>query len=153
MVREREISSTLTKIFPPLKFVLPAGEALPQPPLSATLGQAQLNATEFCKQFNALSLAKYYSGVLINVSAIKKSDNSIDVQIGDIFLPFIFFQAIFSLRGKRKRRIYLEILYDIFKLYITFEKVQKNFISEQNVARTFFGTLRSCRFKIKFLFF
>lgn len=155
MVRERELS-TATKIFPTLKFVLPAGEALSQPPLSATLGQAQINSTEFCKQFNSLSTESYYSGVLINVSVTKRSDNTLDIKIGDIFLPFIFFQAIAGIRNRRKRRIYIEILYDIFCLFQTFKTVKRQLPSKfdkafEPTARIFFGVLRSIRFRIKLL--
>lgn len=151
MVRERE-ASFFPKPFQTLKFTLPAGEALSQPPLSAILGQAQINSVEFCKQFNSLSSNFYYPGVLINVSATKRSDNTIDIQIGDIFLPFVFFQAICVVRGRRKRRIYIETLYDLFQLYKTFQvnKILKP-TSELASARKFLGVLRSARFKIKFL--
>jgi ribosomal protein L11 len=155
MVREREISSlNSNKPFQTLKFMLPAGEALSQPPLSATLGQAQINSTEFCKQFNSLSTNFYYPGVLVNVSVTKRSDNTLNIQVGDIFLPFIFFQAIRIIRGKRKRRIYIETLYDIFQLYKTFQTLKFSKTSmnsnESSVARKFLGVLRSIRFKIKF---
>jgi ribosomal protein L11 len=154
MVREREVSSTANKPFQTLKFTLPAGEALSQPPLSAILGQAQINATEFCKQFNSLSTNFFYPGVLINVFVTKRSDNTLNIQLGDIFLPFIFFQAIRVVRGKRKRRIYIETLYDIFQLYKTFQtlKFSKTSFEHNEIfaARKFLGVLRSIRFKIRF---
>ena len=150
MVRERE-SFSILKPFPPIRLVLPAGEAVSQPPLSATLGQAQINSSEFCKQFNNLSLTEYFPGVLLNVTVFKRTDNTLDIKIRDIFLPFIFFQAMRPKKNRRKRRIiYLETLYDIFQLYKTFGK-NPNIESDINCARTFFGTLKSCRFKIKLL--
>lgn len=150
MVREREVSF-LSKPFQTLKFTLPAGEALSQPPLSAILGQAQINAADFCKHFNSLSTVFYYPGVLINVSVTKRSDNTLDICIGDIFLPFVFFQAIRVTRGKRKRRIYIETLYDIFQLYKTFKNTPRTkSLIDPSAARKFLGVLRSARFKVKF---
>lgn len=149
MVRERESFSN-SKLFPPIRLVLPAGETISQPPLSATLGQAQINSSDFCKQFNTLSLINYFPGVLLNVTVTKCTDNTLDIKIRNIFLPFIFFQAIQVQvkKNRRRRRIYLETLYDIFQLCETFRTVN-NRGSKINSARSFFGTLKSCRVKVK----
>jgi hypothetical protein len=141
MVRERELSFTASQNNIPLNFVLPAGEALPQPPLSALLGQVQINATEFCKLFNVKSLDLYYPGTLLNVFVVKKSDNKFSIFIRGIFLPFLFFQASHN----SSKKIYLETLFDLFQIYCFDRKVEKN----NAAARMFFGTLRCSKFKVR----
>jgi hypothetical protein len=138
IVREREVSIQSSSTLK-LNFVLPACEAMPQPPLSALLGQAQINATEFCKLFNSISGESYYNGVLLNVSVLKLSDNSLKVVINGIFLPFLFFQA----SNLSRKKIYIETLFDLFQVF----KLSKPTMS----AREFFGVLRTSRFKIRFL--
>ncbi len=141
MVRERE--STLTKATTlTLNFVLPAGEAVSQPPLSALLGQVQINSSEFCKLFNSISILDFYQGTLLNVQVKKFSDNKISIILNGIFIPFLFFQA--STRVGR-RKIYIETLFDIF----TIAKLSNPSIT----PRQFFGVLRSSKFKPKLLFF
>lgn len=142
MVREREqLSSSSNTIV--INFVLPAGEAMSQPPLSALLGQVQINSSEFCKLFNTQSLIKYNSGVLLNVLVFKHPDNKFTITIKGLFLPFIFFQASNLVR----RKIYLETLYDSFKLYCLDKQITMN----TSAARSFFGTLRCSGFKIRLL--
>jgi hypothetical protein len=143
MVRERELSSVSTQASIPLNFVLPAGEALPQPPLSALLGQVQINATEFCKLFNIKSLENYYSGTLLNVFVIKKSDNRFSIAIRGVFLPFLFFQG----SNFSSKIIYIENLFDLFQIFC----LDRNLVKNQKNARIFFGTFRCSKFKIRLL--
>lgn len=142
MVREREQSSASSNLLY-LNFVLPAGEALSQPPLSALLGQVQINSSEFCKLFNSQSLIKYHSGALLNVLVIRSPDNKFSIIIKGFFLPFLFFQA----SNLSNRKIYLETLYDIFQLYC----VDRNLPFNNSTARTFFGTIRCSKFEIRLL--
>ena len=55
-----------------IRLIVPAGEATPVPPLSATLGQAQVNANDFCKQFNLRS-SVYENGVLLSIHLFRFS--------------------------------------------------------------------------------
>lgn len=139
MVRERETTFSAPNLTI-LNFVLPAGEASPQPPLSALLGQVQINASEFCKTFNSLSLNDFYPGTLVNVQVKKFSDNRINIFVKGVFIPFLFFQAS---TFKRRRRIYVETLFDVFRIC-------QNSYPNMN-PRQFFGTLRTSKFKPKLL--
>jgi ribosomal protein L11 len=142
MVRERE--SNFNSVKPILlNFVLPAGEAVSQPPLSALLGQVQINSNEFCKQFNSLSIEKYYPGTLLNVSVIKYSDNRFKLTIRGFSLPFLFFQASFNIK---KRKIYVETAYDILKIICQDQSKPLN----ESSAREFFGALRTSKFRFTF---
>ena len=133
MVREREVilSSSLQLS---ITFVLPAGEALAQPPLSASLGQAQINSSDFCKQFNTLSLQNFYPGAMLKVTVFKLSDNSLQFKFRGLFLPFIFFQG-----SHKKRFVYIETLFDLYQIAKT--------LDERLSPSEFFGTLRSIKFK------
>ncbi len=139
MVREKE---TITVGGPSLtfvRFVLPAGEAISAPPLSATLGQIQVNSSDFCKQFNSLSQT-YEPGTLLNVHLFKQTDGSYFFKIRGVSLPFLFFQS--SIESKF---IPVEILYDIFKITANNSSSREQ---EFFKAKQFLGALRSSDFKI-----
>lgn len=141
MVRERELSINVSSSPIPLNFVLPAGEAVSQPPLSALLGQVQINATEFCKLFNSQSLEFYYPGTLVSVFVLKNADNKFSISIRGIFLPFLFFQA----SNPFSKKIYVETLFDLFQLYC----LDRKLITNKTTARIFFGTFRCSKFKVR----
>jgi hypothetical protein len=140
MVREKEItygSSGAGLTF--VRFVLPAGEAVSAPPLSATLGQIQVNSADFCKQFNIISQTLYEAGTLLNVHLFKQADGSFYFKIRGIFLPFLIFQGANS-----TKILTVETLYDIFRIS---SYGCGNYSSFFN-AKCFYGSMRSINFKI-----
>lgn len=140
MVREKEIPTQKTAIRPTyIRLQLAAGEAVSAPPLSAILGQAQINSSEFCKVFNALSTQQFESGVLLNVDLYKNPDNTYYFYIRGISLPFLLFQI-----SNEFKFIPVERLYDAFVLKSNTMGVTFNFHS----AKLFFGGLRGINFKI-----
>jgi hypothetical protein len=143
MVREKEIP--LQKSTPKPSYVrllLPAGEATSAPPLSAILGQAKINSSDFCKNFNNFSSQAFEAGVLLNVDLYKNADDTYYFQIRGIFLPFILFQV-----SDDSKFISLELLYDSFRLKAISNGLDFNFSTVKNM----FGSLRSINFKILFL--
>lgn len=154
MVREKEQTFTPATGTNPLIFirlVLAAGEAVSAPPLSATLGQVQINSNDFCKQFNAFSLTEYELGTLLNVHLFKNSDGTFFFKIRGIFLPFLLFQASVDHDHVTTRAIPLEQLFDIYRIQQLSigAAVPKPMF---NTAKQFFGGLRSSRFNILLLF-
>jgi len=137
MVREKETTIISGPSLTFVRFVLPAGEAVSAPPLSATLGQIQVNSADFCKQFNSVTQT-YEPGTLLNVHLFKQADGSYFFKIRGIFLPFLLFQA----SVEDTKVIPLEILYDVFK--ITSGTPTNEFLS----AKQFFGSLRASDFKV-----
>ncbi len=160
MVREKEIhliSTSSSIIF--IRLVLPAGEAVSAPPLSATLGQVGVSSNDFCKQFNLLSLDSYEPGVLLNVHLFKNSDGTFFIRIRGLFSPFLFFQL-----SDESKFIPVENLFDLFLYFFSSTppispcKVagSENFsvLSAGGFAQAkqFFGAIRSMGFKVIFLF-
>ena len=153
MVREKELTQTALANITFIRLVLPAGEAVSAPPLSATLGQVQINSNDFCKQYNQASLNLFESGVLTNVHLFKNADGTFYFKIRGIFIPFLFFQA-----ADDQKFIKLENLFDIFQFFCSIESsdvisssavcpTDKGFLA----AKEFFGALRAMGFKIIFL--
>jgi len=143
MVREKELPVQKTVVKPTyIRLQLPSGEAISAPPLSATLGQVQINSGDFCKAFNAFSTQFYDQGVLVNVDLFKKPDNTYYFIIRGVSLPFLIFQI-----SNDHKIVPLEILYDAFFFKAQTEGIQLNFSS----AKLFFGALRSINFRIIFL--
>lgn len=145
MIREKEVSSE-TASKPKQSIVrlqIASGEAISAPPLSATLGQMQINSLDFCKQFNVISLQKFEAGTLLNVKLYKNSDNSYFFKINGISKSFLFFQLADSTKF-----IPVENLYDIFTI---FARSEFNTSDLFGLAKEFFGNLRSIKFKIIFL--
>jgi hypothetical protein len=138
MVREKEIviSATTGRLF--IRFVLPSGEAMAAPPLSAILGQAQVNSNDFCKQFNTVSQLAYEPGTLLNVHLFKNVDGTFFFYIRGVFYPFLVFQA-----ADDDRCIPLEVFYDIFRL-MTRTNRESPFFS----AKESFGALRAMNFSL-----
>ena len=144
MIREKESSPVIQKkklMF--IRLVLPAGEAQPIAPLSATLGQVQINSIEFCKNFNILSLEKFEISTLLNVSLFK-SDVGYYFEINSIFLPFLLFQV-----SDNTKAIPLELLYDVYQIRLLSSANLLKSPSFGN-AKEFFGSLRAMDFKIIF---
>ncbi|MFO0448028.1 MAG: hypothetical protein ACK52I_05000 [Pseudomonadota bacterium] len=140
MVREKEIPTTKTVPKPVyIRLQLAAGEAISAPPLSAILGQAQINSSEFCKVFNAYSLQLFEQGVLLNIDLFKNPDNTYYFYIRGISLPYLFFQV-----ANDGKYIPVEKLYDVFTLKAITISIPLNFSS----AKLFFGALRGMNFKI-----
>lgn len=123
-----------------IRLIVPAGEAIPVPPLSATLGQAQVNANDFCKQFNLRS-SIYETGVLLSVHLFRNSNGSFNFTINRIFLPFLLYQCVES----DDRTIFIEKLYDIFRIYSRYSSTDVSFTS---LASQLFGVIRASKFKI-----
>jgi len=142
MVREKEIP--LQKSAPKpyyVRLLLPAGEALSAPPLSAILGQAKINSSDFCKNFNSVTTQSFEPGVLLNVDLYKNPDDTYYFQIRGISFPFILFQV-----ADDSKVISLELLYDSFRLKAASIGADLNFSKAKNI----FGSLRSIGFKILF---
>jgi hypothetical protein len=143
MVREKELpvqKSIFKSTY--IRLQLPSGEAISAPPLSATLGQVQINSSDFCKAFNSFSTQFYDQGVLVNVDLFKKPDNTYYFIIRGVSLPFLIFQI-----SNDQKFVPIEILYDAFFFKAQTEGIQLNFSS----AKLFFGALRSINFRIIFL--
>jgi hypothetical protein len=142
MVREKESSISLAPNLTFVRLVLPSIEAVSAPPLSATLGQVQINSNDFCKQFNAETSDRFEAGTLLNVHLFKNSDGTFYFTIRGIFSPFLFFQG-----ADEHKFIPVEVLFDLYKLSRQGESDALNFTH----AKQFFGALRSMGFKIIFL--
>jgi hypothetical protein len=124
-----------------VRVVLPAGEAIPVPPLSATLGQSQINANDFCKQFNIRS-SIYEPGILVSVHIFRFSNGSFSFSINRIFLPFLLYQVV---EDNTKNIILIEKLYDVFTIYSRYCSTD---VSVTSLASQFFGVIRSTKFII-----
>lgn len=122
-----------------IRLLLPAGEAVSAPPLSAILGQAQINSSEFCKVFNNFTSQQYENGVLLNVDLYRNPDNSYYFIIRGISFPYILFQV-----SNQARYIPVEVLYDVFFIKLT--SIKKNL--DFNTARLLFGSMRSIGFNV-----
>jgi len=146
IIREKEIDFSL-KADRPLfvRLTLSAGEAISAPPLSAILGQIQINSADFCKQFNTFSLQRYEQGTLLNVRLYKNPNGTYFFVILGISKAFLFFQAC-----DKDKFIPVEVLFDIFRIVY---KVDKKSVNQFKCAKEFFGTLRSMGFKIIFLLY
>lgn len=123
-----------------IKLIIPAGEAIPVPPLSATLGQSQINANDFCKQFNFRS-SIYENGTLLSIHLFRFSNGSFSFTINRIFLPFLLYQCVEA----DDKTIFVEKLYDIFKIYSRYSSTDVSFTS---LASQFFGAIRASKFKV-----
>lgn len=140
MVREKEIPAV--KSVPKSVYIrlqLAAGEAISAPPLSAILGQAQINSSEFCKVFNLHSLQLFEQGVLLNIDLFKNPDNTYYFYIRGISLPYLLFQV-----ANDAKFIPVEKLYDVFSLKALSMSMSLNFSS----AKLFFGAARGMNFRI-----
>jgi large subunit ribosomal protein L11 len=62
------------KVIAEIKLQIPAGQANPSPPVGPALGQRGVNIMEFCKQFNAKTLAQ--PGMIIPVIITVYADRS-----------------------------------------------------------------------------
>ncbi len=123
-----------------IRLIIPAGEAIPVPPLSATLGQSQINANDFCKQFNFRS-SIYENGTLLSIHLFRFSNGSFSFTINRIFLPFLLYQCVEA----DDKTIFIEKLYDIFKIYSRYASTDVSFTS---LASQFFGAIRASKFKV-----
>lgn len=123
-----------------IRITIPAGEASPVPPLSATLGQSQINANDFCKQFNVRS-SIYESGTLLSVHIFRTSTGGFTFSINRVFLPFLLYQVVES----DERTIFMEKLYDVFIVYSRYSSTD---VSITSLATQFFGVLRASKFTI-----
>lgn len=123
-----------------IRLIVPAGEAMPVPPLSATLGQSQINANDFCKQFNFRS-SIYEPGTLLSIHIFRHQNGSFFFTINRIFLPFLLYQCV----EKDDKTIFVEKLYDIFKIYSRFSSNDNTFSS---LCSQFFGAIRASKFTI-----
>jgi hypothetical protein len=140
MVREKETPTTKAIAKPVyIRLQLSAGEAVSAPPLSATLGQAQINSSEFCKVFNAHSLQHFEQGVLLNVDLFKNPDNTYYFYLRGISLPYLLFQV-----ANEAKLIPVEQLYDAFALKAITMSLPLDFSS----AKLFFGAMRCINFRI-----
>jgi hypothetical protein len=139
MIREKENFKDLKTKSHFIRLLLPAGEAMSAPPLSAILGQAQVNSSEFCKVFNAFSIQHYENGVILNVDLYRNLDNSYYFVIRSISFPYILFQISDS-----NRYIPVELLYDAFTVKLLSIKKKMDF----NSARLLFGSMRSMGFNV-----
>jgi hypothetical protein len=138
MVREKEIYSSAAPTLTFVRLLLPAGEALSAPPLSATLGQVQINSADFCKQFNLVSLDLYEPGTLLNVHLFKNPDGTFYFYLRGVFLPFLMFQA-----ADEYRRIPVEVLFDLWQIALPPSSTPTFF-----KAKELFGAMRSMRFRV-----
>jgi ribosomal protein L11 len=139
MVREKERIVFNSNKVTYIRLQLPSGEAISAPPLSAILGQAQINSSEFCRVFNEFSSKDYETGVLLNVDLYRKSDNSYYFIIRGISFPYILFQI-----SNANRSIFLEHLYDAFRIKLLSMDKELDF----NTAKQLFSSARSIGFNV-----
>lgn len=141
MIREKEFSFTAASVKPTyIRLQLPAGEALSAAPLSAVLGQAQINSAEFCRVFNEFSLKKYEQGTLLNLDLYRNPDNSYYFIVRGISFPYLLFQV-----SDLNRAIPVEVLYDIFRIKLfSINHVSLDF----NSSKLLFGSMRSINFSL-----
>jgi hypothetical protein len=140
MVREKELPVQKLTIKPTyIRLQLSAGEAISAPPLSAILGQAQINSSEFCKVFNQFSLQYFDISVLLNVDLFKNPDNTYYFYIRGISLPYLLFQV-----SDDNKFIPVERLYDVFKLKAQSMNRPLDFYT----AKLLFGALRTISFRV-----
>jgi Ribosomal protein L11, N-terminal domain len=123
-----------------IRLIVPAGEAIPVPPLSATLGQSQVNANDFCKQFNLRS-SIYEVGTLLSIHIFRSPNGTFNFTINRIFLPFLLYQSV----ELDDRTIFIEKLYDVFRIYSRFTSTTVSFTS---LTSQFFGVIRASKFTI-----
>jgi hypothetical protein len=143
MVREKEPVAIVRKKRPLfIRLVLPAGGAVSVAPLSATLGQAQINSSEFCKNFNALSSERFEDGVLLNTHVFK-NETGYYFSVWGIFLPFLVFQV-----SDESKAVPVELIYDVYRL----KQLSRGLAAHQDFAssKEFFGSLRSIGFRVIF---
>jgi hypothetical protein len=142
MVREREayVAPASSLLF--IRLVLPAGEASPVPPLSATLGQSTINASDFCEQFNTISCIEFERGTLLVVHLFRRTDLSFYFYFQGVFSPFYVLQSC-----DENGNIPIEVLYDIFLL----STLGYDLTPDWYKAKEFFGSLRTMRITITFL--
>jgi len=138
MVREKEIYTVSAPSLTFVRLLLPAGEAVSAPPLSAILGQVQINSSDFCKQFNLLSEEVYETGTLVNVHLFKNPDGSFYFRLRGVFVPFLMFQAANELAC-----IPIETLFDIWQIALP-AGTRADFFK----AKELFGSIRSMRFRV-----
>jgi hypothetical protein len=141
MIREKDLPLQTTSVKPItfLRLLIPSGEAVSAPPLSAILGQVQINSSEFCKIFNAFTAQRFENGVLLNVDLYKNADNSYYFIIRGISFPYLLFQV-----SDHNRSIPVEILYDSFKIKLSSIGINLDF----NTAKLLFGSIRSINFSV-----
>jgi len=141
MVREREVYTASTPSLLFIRLVLPAQKAEPVPPLSAILGQATINAADFCHQFNVISAYEFEPDVLVVVHLFRRSDMTFYFYFQGIFAPFYVFQSIDEFGN-----IPIETLYDVFLL----STLGYDLTPDWYKAKQFFGSLRSMNIKLIF---
>ena len=69
----------MAKVVKTIKLQIPAGKAVPTPPVGPALGQAGVNIGEFIKQFNAATAAM--AGDIIPVIISVKDDRSFTFEL------------------------------------------------------------------------
>jgi len=69
----------MAKVIKQIKLQIPAGKAVPTPPVGPALGQAGVNIGEFIKQFNAATAAM--AGDIIPVIISVKDDRSFSFEL------------------------------------------------------------------------
>jgi hypothetical protein len=142
MIREKKIQAQLTLPKPTyIRLQIPSGEAVSAPPLSSTLGQVQVNSSEFCKAFNTFSLQNYEQGVLLNVDLFKNYDTSYYFIIRGIYMPYILFQV-----SDQDKYIPIELLYDSFRIKAYSINLNLDFYT----SKLLFNSIRSIDFRILF---
>ena len=84
-----------------LKLEIPAGKALPGPPIGPALGQHRLNISEFCRQFNERSQS-LESGSPCRTEISYYRDNSFTFEIKQPPVSYFLKQAANSPKGSRE---------------------------------------------------
>jgi len=135
VTRKGPARSKSPEVVATIKVYVPAGEAKPAAPLSPVLGQHQINAMEFCKKFNELTL-HYEPGLPLPVKIKKMSDNKFSIQVGRptfyLLLWFVMNENIsYSLSAPR--------LYDLIRILYSGVSVTD--------SKIVFGFLDSTRIK------
>jgi ribosomal protein L11 len=127
-----------------LKLNLISGEAKNNSILGPLLGQHQINIMSFCNEFNAKSLLKYNSGVLLPVFVNLKKDKTYDLDIRHPYFSVFIDQFLFSKNNSKILKV--EKIYDIIKIFSFFLKKD-----EYSISRMIFGHLSSYNGSIKIL--
>jgi len=130
-----------------IKLFASPGQAKPGPPLGPTLGQHQINISDFCKEFNKMT-AGMDPTLVIPMHVLKKADRSFEI----ILRPPTVSHYVRSITGTdlEKRFSKSEVAAKILAIKIPQLRNLAPFakVSDEKIAKAVLGSIRSCKLYI-----